>query len=155
MYLIERTNITAALAPNNYTGAAGAGDWASFQNYHKCLIVIQTGAWAGGTAAVTLDQATTAAGGSTKTLGFSRYYSKLNTAAAYTETAATSDTFDLSAANTIYAIDVKDDDLDVDNAFDFFQLDVASPGANDDFYSAIYIMYEPAYSSSTQVTAIA
>ena len=119
------------------------------------LIQIQTGAWAGGTAAVTLKQALTVAGGSSKALAFTSMW--VNTAGApdtFTKTAVVSNTFNLDTANLLYLIEVVASDLDVDNVFDCVGVNIASPGANADFYGTTYILGFPRYPADALATSL-
>ena len=59
---VETVKVVYGSEPKNYTGATGHSDYVSLKNYDCAACVIQTGAWAGGTAAVTLTQATAVAG---------------------------------------------------------------------------------------------
>ncbi len=145
--MIETSAIEAGAVPIDTTGAVVAGDWVSMKNYQNLLIIIKQGAWAAGTPAVTLDQATVVAGTDTKTLGFTTMWTKTGlTGTTFTKTAVTSDTFNLTAtANTITAIEVDASQLDADNDFDCFQVDIASPGSNADLICVSYLLYEPRY----------
>lgn len=138
---IEMFAIATAAAPVDTTGAAVVGDWVSLKGYESVAIIITQGAWAGGTPAVTLDQATAVAGTGTKTLGFDQYWSKVGLAAAdFAETAVVSDTFNLTAtANTVTVIQVHASQLDVSNEFDSVQVNIATPGANADLISVMYV----------------
>lgn len=141
MLLLECMQVVEALEPKNYTGAAGTGDVVSLKNASHLTIVIHTGAWAGGTAAVTVSQCDDITPSNAKALAFATMYSKLNTAGVWTKNTVTSNTFDLSAANTLYVIEIEADTLDADNAYDCVRLNVASPGANADLYSAVYVLH--------------
>lgn len=138
--LIEQLKPVWAAEPKNYTGAAMTAQWVSLKNYERLAIIIQTGAWAGGTAAVTLSQATAIAGTSSKALAFSWMW--VNTALlpdTFTKTAVVSNTFTLGTANLMYWIEIVASDLDVDNSFDCVTLAIASPGANADIYGVTYL----------------
>ena len=153
--LIEQTKPVWACEPKNYTGSANTIKYASLKNYDRMLVFIQTGAWAGGTAAVTLKQATDVSGTSNKALGFS--YVWVNTAAApdtFTRTAVTSNTFNLDTANLLYVIEVRASDLDVDNGFDTVGVNVATPGANADFYGITYVLGAPRYPQASTPTSL-
>lgn len=135
-----------ASEPKNYTGSANTLTYASLKLYEQLLVIIQTGAWAAGTAAVTLKQATAVAGTGTKALAFSWVW--INTAAApgtFVKTAVTSNTFNLDTPNLMYIIDVFASDLDVDNNFDCVGCNVATPGSNADIYGVIYIGFQPRF----------
>lgn len=153
---VEDFAIATAAAPVDTTGAAVVGDWVSLKGYEYVTIIITQGAWAGGTPAVTLDQATAVAGTGTKTLGLTKYWSKVGLAAAdFTETAVSSDTFNLTAtANTVTVMQVHASELDVDGGFDCVQVDIASPGANADLISVMYILGGARYPQETVVDPV-
>ena len=67
--LVEATKIVWAAAPKDITGAGLTGDYVCLKYHRKLAIVLMSGAWAGGTAAVTLTQATDATGGTSTSLG--------------------------------------------------------------------------------------
>lgn len=147
--LFESVKPVWACEPKNYTGAANTIKYVSMKFPGRLMIFIQTGAWAGGTAAVTLKQATTVAGAGSKALAFTTMW--VNTAGApdtFTKTAVVSNTFNLDTANLLYVIEVVDSDLDVDNAFDCVGVNIASPGANADFYGVVYLAADLRYAQS-------
>ena len=141
MRFLSDIKIVEGIAPINTTGAAQTANHISLKGYDGCLVVINTGAWAGGTSAVTLQQATVVAGTDDKALGFSYMYTNDGAATTdtLTKTAVTSNTFNLDTANSMYVIDIKAAD------FDCIELNTATPGANDDFVSATYILYGGRY----------
>ena len=146
-YSVEVGKYVCAAVPIDTTGATVSGDWVHLKHYRRCAIIIQQGAWAGGTPAVTLNQAKTNSGGSSKTLSFTRYwkYTAL-TSDTPVETAVVSDTFNLAAtANITTVIEVHVNDLDVANGFFYLQVAIASPGANADLISVMYRLYDPAH----------
>lgn len=145
--LDEMLKPVAAIVPIDTTGAGQDGDWVSLKNYRRCLIIIMQGAWAGGTSAVTVEQATSAAGGSAKALTI-EYYNQGTalTDDAYARTAISSNTFNLPAtANTFTFLEVHQQDLDMNNGFCFIRVRTATPGANADLIAAVYVLGEPAY----------
>lgn len=140
--LIDNYGIEVAAVPIDTTGAAVTGDYYSLKNYNHVTFIIMQGAWAGGTPAVTLKQATDVAGTGEKALSFSRYWVKTGlTGTTYTETAVSSDTFNLAAtANRITVIEVDAATLDVANGFDCVRIGIASPGANADLICVCAIL---------------
>lgn len=140
--LVERLDVENAIRPQNITGAGADGDWIKFTG-QRVLIELHTGAWAGGTSAVTLQQATSAAGAGAKALGMTRMWKK--TTGLFAETAVASDTFDLDTANAVYLIEVDAAELDVDNDFAYLRVRAASPGANDDFLQGAYVIGDLRY----------
>lgn len=139
--MIERLLLEGAIAPKDITGAAQTGDWFSLKGCQRALVVIVSGAWAGGTSAITLEQATDNAAGGAKALGFTRYWTKTTStgASVFEEQAAASDTFNVSAANTMHVIEVDAADLDVDGDFCYIRAKAGSPGSNADLLAIFYI----------------
>lgn len=145
MRLATRAQIVQAIPPANYTGATGSGTYITLKNVGHVTIILQTGAWAGGTAAVTINQATDVAGdGPAKALAFSTYYTDVASVGnGLVQTAVVSNTFNLSAADQTAVIEIDAASLDLVNAFDCLSIQVASPGSNADYYFATYILDGP------------
>ena len=152
----QEVKIVEAIAPIDTTGAAQTANHVSLKGYDHCTIIINTGAWAGGTSAVTLQQSTVVAGTDDKALGFSYMYTNDGAATTdtLTKTTVTSNTFNLDTANSMYVIEVPAASLDTDNNFDCIELNTASPGANADLVSATYILWKGRYKSDAAPTAL-
>jgi hypothetical protein len=157
MRLVENAKVVALAVPIDTSGAAVASDWVSLKGYSHLTIICVQGAWAGGTPAVTLAQATDVSGTSEKALGFDNYWAGTGlTDDNYAKTAVTSDTYNLAAtANTVNIIEIDASSLDVDGGFDCVQFEVASPGANADLIAVIGVLTGTRYPSSDPLTAIA
>lgn len=142
--------------PIDTTGAAVAGDYVSMKGYTHLTIVISQGAWAAGTPAVTLKQATAVAGTSEKALSFTKYWTGVAlTADLLTEVAVVSDTFNLTAvANTYTVLEVDASSLDVDNNFDCVRVGIASPGANADLVAVFGWLSGARYPQASPPSAI-
>jgi len=153
-HLVEQVKLLRGAEPKSYSGAAMADAYVSLKNYATLTIKISTGAWAGGTAAVTLTQATAIAGTGAKALAFTDYWDDLTTTGTLVKKAATSNTFTLGTANKSFVIHVDASMLDVDNGFDCVTLAIASPGANADFYCVEYILSGARYQQSTPPSAL-
>ncbi len=154
---VENIKVVYGSEPKNYTGAAGNSDYVSLKNYDRVAIVIQTGAWAGGTAAVTLTQATDVSGSGAKALSFANqwtYQSAGFTVDALAKTAVAGDTFNLATANTVHVIEVEASDLDLAGGFDCLRVSIASPGANNDFYGVMIYLHGSRYPQATPPSAI-
>ncbi len=140
----ESIQIVEAFPPIDTTGAGQTGNMISLKGSAHCLIIIQTGTWAGGATGITLEQAkdVTDSGSVSKALGFSWMWTNdgAPTASLLTKTAVGSDTFNLDTAASMYVIDVPADTLDVDNGYDCLQVLFATPGANADLINGIYIL---------------
>ena len=124
--------------PKNYSGATADTRYVGTIHNRNVDFVIYTGAWAGGTAAVTLLQATDASGTGAKALELPYYWTNKDDTGTpkspvLVRTQATGDTFDLDVANSTYGIRVDEDMLDT--GFTHVAIAIASPGANADFYS--------------------
>ena len=152
--LIEDAKILHAAEPKSYSSAAMAAKYVSLKNYNRLTIVIQTGAWAAGTAAVTLAQATNVSAGSAKALEFDSQWNDEATSGTLVKTAVTADTFNLTTANKEYVIEIDADALDVAGGFDCVTLAVASPGANADLYGVTYILSGARYHAATPPSAL-
>lgn len=152
---VEAFGIEVGLLPKDITGAAQVGDYVSLKGYQGCLILLTQGAWAGGTPAVTLTQSTDVAATGEKALSFTKRWTKVGvTGTTWVETAVASDTFNLAAvANTMNAIYVPAASLDADNSFDVLCVKVASPGANADLLSAVYILVGARYAQAAMPDA--
>lgn len=153
--LIEQLGIEVAAVPIDTTGAAVTGDYYSLKAYNHITFIIAQGAWAGGTPAVTLKQATDVAGTGEKALSFSYRWTQVAlTGTGYTKTAVTSDTFNLPAtANTINVLEVEASDLDTNNGFDCVRVAIASPGASADLICVVAILSQPRYEQAAMIDA--
>lgn len=158
-FLHENVNMLQLVVPNNYTGAASTDLAFSMKNNESVCIVICTGAWAGGTAAVTLLQGTGGAGTATltgsKALNFSQIWTKTLTSDLPTNVAVVSNTFNLTAANTMYIIEVPASTLDMSNNFNTVICHVATPGSNADYYNIIGLMNLPRFAAASPPTVLA
>lgn len=150
MQTVEKSGIEVAVVPKDITGAVQNGQYISLKNYNHLTIVIIQGAWAGGTPAVTLGQATAIAGTGAKALAMNNYWQKAGlTASVFAKTAVVANTFNLPAtANTVTVIEVDGEELDVANGFDCARVSIASPGANADLLAVLYFLKEPRYNGS-------
>jgi hypothetical protein len=143
-----------AAEPKNYTGAAITKKYVSLKNYTRLTIIIQTGAWAGGTAAVTLAQATAVAGTGTKALASALSTTMKPRRERWSQPPLRRNTFNIGTANKLYVIEVDAEKLDVNNGFDCVSVDIASPGANADFYGVQYVLSGARYQQSTPPSAM-
>ena len=146
--------IVEGFPPIDTTGAAQTANHVSLKGYDHCTIIINTGAWAGGNAAVTVQQSTVVAGTDDKALGFSYMYTNDGAATTdtLTKTAVTSNTFNVDTAASMYIIEIPASTLDTENNFDCIELNTASPGANADLISCTYILWNGRYKDG--VTAL-
>lgn len=142
---LARNIIEVSAVPVNTTGAGQTCDYYSLKGAEGIVFVIAQGAWAGGTPAVTVKQATDVANSLSdeKAVAFTKKFSKVAlTGTVNVAAAVTSNTFNLpNTANTITMIEISAEDLDVANGFDCVRLDIASPGSNTDLICVMAILY--------------
>lgn len=136
--LMERLIGENAGPPLDITGAGLDSDWLNMGVGTKALVLFMTGAWAGGTSAVTLEQATAAAGTGAKALAIVKGWKK--TTAGWVAFAITSNTFDLDTANALYALEVSAAELDTNGGFAYLQAKAATPGTNADLLAIAIIL---------------
>ena len=150
--MIEGHLFESAFAPLDITGAGVDGDWVSMAHGRRLCIVIVTGAWAGGTSAVTVEQATDNAAAGAKALTITEYWQKTAHGAAskFARTAIVAGTFNLSAANKITVIEIDQADLDVSGGFTHVRLRLATPGANADLVGAYYVWEDVVYGGAPE-----
>lgn len=154
--MVDNAKSVPLIPPKDYNGVASAttDPYVCMKNYNSITFYIQTGAWAGGTGAVTLLQATAVAGTAAKALAFTKVWKSTLLADTQTETAVTSNTFNLDTALTLYQIEIKADDLDVQNGFDCITCHVATPGSNADLYNILAVLTHPRYAQANTPSAI-
>jgi hypothetical protein len=127
------------IEPDDYSGTATVSDYISLKNYGRVTFYIQTGDWAGGDAAVTLTEATAQAGTGAQALALTTYWKKASASELLEVQTATSNTFNVDSADTLYVVEVDEDDLSVNDDYCYVQLNIASPGQNSDKYGVLAI----------------
>lgn len=151
MLLIENAGIEVGQVPKDVNGVVSNGQYISLKNFNHVSIIIKQGAWAGGTPAVTLTQATTIAGAGAKAAPIPFQWQKAGiTPSTFARTAVVADTFNLPAtANTITVLELDAEQLDAQNDFDCVRVNVASPGAVADLLDITYILSEPRFKAAS------
>jgi len=132
-------------APQSWNATPSVGAYISMKAYESVVFVIQTGAWAAGTAAVTVNEATNVAAGAAQALAFTEYWTNsAAVASANMVRTVCANTFNLiNLANTLYALEITADTLSA--GYDCISLAIATPGANADFYGAVAFGYRSRY----------
>jgi hypothetical protein len=140
---LSQNVIEVSSVPKDVNGVATTGDYYSLKGASGIVFIISQGAWAGGTPAVTLSQATDVAATGAKALSFTEKWSKVAlTGTLWVKSTVVSDTFNLIVtANSIAAVEISAAQLDRDNLFDCVSLNIASPGANADLLQVTAILY--------------
>jgi len=146
--LVKNCAIKQAFPPIDTTGAGQTGTPISMKGWDHCTIILSTGAWAAGTSAVTLTQDTSVTPtGDVKALAFTHYFTNVAAVGSNTMVDTTcASTFNIVAtANADYVIEIDADTLDADNDFDCLRVLTATPGANADLLSGVYILSKGRY----------
>jgi hypothetical protein len=161
--LVEEAQIVAAIIPVDSQTGANNGDWVSMKGYDRCSVVIYKAAGvAGDDPVLTLKQASDVAGTGAKALNFTRIDSKVGaqtgvgTFTANTQAAGNTYTDAVSAeAQGLFVIEVKAEDLDVNNGFDCVQISVPDTGAaGAQLLCALYLLRGARYAPSPLPSAI-
>jgi hypothetical protein len=147
--LIEQLQIACGFVPVNMASAANDGDWVSLKSYQWLLIVLFKGAGtAGEDPTITVEQATTVAGGGAKALNFTEIYKKqgadLFAIGQFTKvTQAAGNTFTdgtLAEEQAIVVVPIKADTLDTAGGFDCVRGRVADVGASSQIGGLFYLL---------------
>jgi hypothetical protein len=155
-FLLEEYNAKQAFTPVDLNAAAITGNRVSLAANKRVAVVISVGASTAALLQVTLKQHNAATAGTSKDLSVAnKYYVKAGAATSFTQVEPTvaAALYDLStdfAANAgVIVFEVLDSDLDVNNGFTHFSIDVADSTAAK-IGAAVYILrdssYQPAYS---------
>lgn len=162
-HICEKVQIVPAIMPVSLATGANNGDWVSMKNYRRCAIVFLAGVGAASQdPTITVLQSTGVTGTPSKALNFTRIDVKqasaltaVGTFTTVTQAAANTYTSDTSGeTQKLWVVDIKAEDLDVDNGYDCIQVSVADVGTASQIGTAIYLLHEPAYQSATLPSAI-
>lgn len=154
--LLDKAKVVTGLAP--ITPSSSTPDYVSMKGYQKCtVIIVADNATSVTGSAITLKQATAAAGTGEKALPFTKQWANSDTGASDTlvEIAVTSNTFtldDTDNKNLLHVIEVDADDLDQDNDFDCLRAGTAD--ASGQVVAVIYILHCPRYAPALDRSAI-
>jgi len=134
----DQFQVCAGFIPVDMSTAANSGDWLNMENYESVVFLLYKAAGtAGDDPTLTIQQATDASGTGAKALTFTDIYVKqgtLTSVGQYTRTtqAAANTYTDATSAEiaAIWGVQVRAEDLDIENAFTFVQGSVADVGVN-------------------------
>lgn len=152
--LSEQVKVVIGLDP--IVPSTSTPDYVSLKNFERCMVlVLVKNATTVTGSAITLKQATAVAGTSEKALSFSKAWRNIDTAAAdvLSEFAVSSDTFTTDSTNSknlMYVMEVKAEDLDVNNGFDCLRAGTGNATAAT--VTVIYLLYGGSF--PTTVAAI-
>lgn len=157
-------DIVPAFRPIDLQGATGqhiTGDFVNMKNWRRCIVLFHSAiGTAGDDPTITLRQAKDNADGSGKALSIiDTIYTKqaatdLLTTALWTKATqtkgATYTHTDAAEQEALWAVEVRQEDLDVDNGFTHMRLTVADIGANAQLGAAYYILCNPVYPNAPE-----
>lgn len=148
-FLTEGAKFVLGVVPQTQNGAAVNTLYSKMTMYKRFLYIVMVGDRAGATTPnVTLTQATDSSGTGAKTLSFDYAWgvdaiaqtADKDTLAALT---VASDAVALSANdNSLLLINVRADQMDINNGFNWHKLTVATPGANNVPIAVLGIAYD-------------
>ena len=159
-YLGGQIDVVMAFRPIDLQDAAGehvTGDWVSLKNWDRVICVLMGGVGtAGQDPVLTIEQATTNAGGGAKALTFDTIYRKqaatdLLSTGVWAETAQTAagtyTNTDAAEQVKIHCVEIKATDLDVDGGFDHIRMTIPDVGGAAQLGAGLYILCGPRYPS--------
>lgn len=154
---LERLQIAAGIAPIALT-TARTGYAVSMKNYRRCLVLFFKGiGTAGDDPTITLAQGTDIAFGTNKVLNFTKVWhkqdlTKLSDVGQWTEvTQSAGATYtDATSAEqmVLWAIEIHQQDLDINNNYDCIRASISDVGTNSQIGCVLYIMLDPIYPAS-------
>lgn len=152
MELIGKVHIIPIIHPVDTTTSAPTCDVFSLGEYNHCTIILQTGTNNKGFA-VTVEECTTAAGGSNDALSDFNYREMVTTD---TWGVLTASDGTLTVADDdddhVFAIEIDADELT--DTHNYVKLTCAVPSSGNNYVSAIAILSEPRYMKDIPVSAI-
>jgi len=161
--LVEECQLVAAIIPVDSQSGANNGDWVSMKGYERLSVIVYKAAGvAGDDPVITLRQAKDVAATEAKALNFTRVDSKVGAQTGVgtftTNTQAAANTYtDLVSAEAqgIFVIDIKAEDLDVNNGYDCVQLQVPDTGsAGAQLLCGLYLLRNARFAAAATPSAI-
>ncbi|MGE3419318.1 MAG: hypothetical protein AB7I42_24950 [Bradyrhizobium sp.] len=162
MHILEKIDIVPAIVPITLT-TARAGDVVSMKNFGRLAVVVFKDAGTNGDdVTITVEQCSSVAASNNKALNYTRIDKKQGTLTSVgtwtTVTQAADEEYtntDLGGQQALIVIDVKADDLDVDNGYDCVRVSLSDVGTNAQLGCALYILHEPRYALTGGLTSLA
>lgn len=161
-HILDKLDLVSGIVPINI-GSARSSDVISMKNHGRCAIYFHKAAGsASEDPTITLLQASSVAPSNAKALNFTEIWTKqgtLSSVGTWTKTTqAAGNTYTNATASeneAIWLLDIKAEDLDVDNGFDCIQVTIADAGSVNQLAALTFILHEPRYAKSGGVSAIA
>lgn len=162
LHFLDKVDIVSGIVPINI-GSARSSDVITLKNYGRCAIVFHKAAGsASEDPTLTVLQAVSITPSSAKALNFTTVYTKqgtLSSVGTWTKTVqAAGNTYTNTTASeneAVWVIDIKAEDLDVDNGFDCLQVTIADAGSVNQLAALVFYLHEPRYAVDGGLSAIA
>lgn len=149
--LVFNSKIVSSNVPVDIANGAVTGDYVSMKGYGNLAVILHFGAVGTGVA-ITMKQATDVSNSLSdeKALAYTKIYANAGlTTDTLTETAVSGNSYTFgNDPNQLYVIEVRAEDLDINNGFDCARVNIAS-GAGTTICGIIYVLYNPRYSGLT------
>ncbi|MFN4283508.1 MAG: hypothetical protein ACK4NA_12800 [Alphaproteobacteria bacterium] len=161
--LLDELQIVPGIMPVNLASGAANGDWVCLKNYESVIVLFLCGVGAASQdPTLTLRQAKDVSGTTPAALNFTTIESKQASALTavgqftkVTQSAGNTYTNDTAGENQkMWAVEIKGDDLDVENGYDCVQAQLNDPGTNSQIGTVIYILGKPRYAADPLPSAI-
>jgi len=144
-FLAEEYGIKDGIVPQEVSASVVNGERISLENLHRVTVLVSVAATASAALSLTLRQHNAASAGDSKDLSVDNmYYHKVDAASSFTkvEPASAAASYDLFAVadvdKAVFAFEVLAEDLDVNNDFSHFSVDVTGD-ATARLVHAIYV----------------
>lgn len=158
--LIEQAKVVQGLGP--VAPSSSTPDFISLKNAHRVsiLIPVKNGAAVTGSA-ISITQAQDVSNTGGKTLPFTTAYRALNTGAggntdvlsSFTVSSNTFTTDNTASADNLYAIEVQETDLDVNNGFDCIRVNTGN--SVNATLAVVYVLYPHKFASASLPSSVA
>lgn len=161
-HILDKLDFVSGIVPINL-GSARSSDVISMKNWGRCAIVFHKAAGsASEDPTLTVLQAINVAPSSAKALNFTSIWTKqgtLSSVGTWTETTqAAANTYTNTTASEnqcVWVIDIKAEDLDVDNGYDCIQVTIADAGSTNQIGDLMFVLHEPRFAKSGGISSIA
>lgn len=156
--LVQNDKIIPVAQPQDFSTAVTT-TVVSLKNYGRATFICQFGSLgtdAVGVSTITVHQATSVSFATQKALTVTSYWVNGVSGDIYTNTSAAAITVTSADDNKAYIIEIKSDDLDVNNSYDCVQLKFTDYGTNAALGAVTAVLSEPRYTGdqNSQPTAL-
>ena len=143
---LEIADIIPAFTPVDMRSSTNNGQWVAMKHVSRLVcVLLKAAGTAGDDPVITMKQATNNLGANAKALTFTRARTNIGPLASTpiwtiaTQTAANTLTPTSAASPALVAVEIQQNDLDINNGFAFVQLSIPITGTNPQLGAAFYI----------------